>query len=92
MWQLLTGVEDGLGGNEGQFFTDVKGGEWNNLFEGDKLGEDDLLIGVDLNGNWPRLTSFDLEIGGEVADEDDVTAGMAGGMDWWTGVVTLLKF
>ena len=42
---LFAGVEDGLGGC-GHLVELVKGGEWNNRFEGDKLGEDDLLKGV----------------------------------------------
>ena len=60
----MAGVDEGLGGGEVRFGV-VKGGEWNNLLAGDKLGDEDLLKGVD-------LASVDLAAGVEVA-------GTAGG-------------
>ena len=52
---LFTGVEDGLGGNEGSWPPEVdRGGEWNNLLDGDRVpGEEDRLRGVDLKGGGP---------------------------------------
>ena len=43
---LLAGVDEGLGGGEVRLGV-VRGGEWNNLLAGDKLGDEDLLRGVE---------------------------------------------
>ena len=85
-WDILefwAGVEDGLGG-WGHLAELVKGGEWNNLFEGDKLGEDDLLKGVLWVWSSKLLFWHTLELfmlGGVKA--------MAGGKGWWTGVLVV---